>query len=663
MDQKQTNKLFSWAGALVIGLIVVIVNYLFGFTALRTRIDLTEDKLYTLSQGTVNILKALDTNVSIRYYRTEDKEMLPEHIQVYIRRVEDILNEYKKRGRGSIELELLDPQPDSDEEVAALQDGVRATTVNLVEAFYNGIVVQCLDEKIVLPALDPNRETLLEYELSRAMAEVTRTGKPKIAIMTDEPINGNPGSNPMDPRGGGGSPPWFLPQLLERDYEVGTIPLSTEEIEDDVDLLLLVHPKRISERSEYAIDQFVLRGGKLVACLDPKFYFGQAFRPNPMAMGGGGSEPSNLEKLLPAWGLSFSVAQVLADVAYMTAVTNNQRSSINEPRVLSLNSEAFNQNTPATASLQKMLMWEAGVFTGTPADGLEKTALISSTEKSALVTPAFMYGNDAEQIMADFKADGKKYDLALIVAGKFKTAFPEGPPAEEESEEDAEEESEEDAEEESENDEAENEEGDAEEEKPEKEHLKESDAENSVVLIGDVDMLHDRTFVNTRTDFFTGQSFSVMGQANLVLLQNLLEQMAGNDNLIKIRSRTAAQRSFIKLRKMDEESEKNYRDAANEGQAEVDKAQSELARILIEGKGKNVSAHNVDPETQKAIEKMRATFAEAKKKLRQINLERRRDKEALVHRVKAANILLMPILVILLGVVLALIRKTKTAAR
>ncbi len=223
MDQNKTTKLFSWAGVLIILLIVVLLNFILGLSPFRSRIDLTADKLYTLSKGTENIVKNLDTKVNIRYYRTEDRSVLPEQVQVYIRRVEDILNEYRKRSKGKVEVELLDPEPDSKEEVAALQDGIQRNSINLVESFYNGIVVQCLDEKVVLSTLDPNQETLLEYELSRAVAEVSRSSKPKIAIMTDEPINGGPG-NPMNPMGGGGSRPWYLNRALERDYEVETIP-------------------------------------------------------------------------------------------------------------------------------------------------------------------------------------------------------------------------------------------------------------------------------------------------------------------------------------------------------------------------------------------------------------------------------------------------------
>ncbi len=646
MDQNRTNKLFSWAGVLVVLLIIVVLNFILGLGVFRTRLDLTEDKLYTLSQGTVNIVKELDTKVNIRYYRTEDKDILPEPIQVYIRRVEDILNEYKKRSKGKIEVELLNPEPDSDEEVAAVQDGINRNTLNLVESFYNGLVVQCLDKKVTLPTVDPQQEELLEYELSRAVAEVTSSSKPKIAIMTDEPIQGGPGAgNPMNPMGGGGgTPPWYFPQLLERDYEVETIPVSTEEIADDVDLLLVVHPKSITEQSEYAIDQFVLRGGKLIAFIDPKFYFGQSPQANPMMGGMSTNEPSTLKKLLPAWGLTFTDTQVLADAAFMTQLQDSRSQRIEEYRVLSMNSKAFNDDVPATGSLQNMLMWEAGVFTGTPPDGLTKTSLIHSSDRSQLVAPSQQFANDASKIKSSFRANGKEYDLALIVSGKFKTAFPDGPPTKEAEGED------------------EDEEEDAEEDEPAGEQLMEAASENTVALIGDVDMLHDQTFLRPMRNPFTGQSTQTMINTNMVLVQNMLEQMAGNENLIKIRSRTAAQRSFTKLREMDEESDAKFRQAAEDGQKEVDDAQKRLSEI-VQSKGEKVNINNLDPETQRALEETRETFAAAKKKLRQINLDRRKDKEGLLSRYKLANILLMPIVVILVGIVMASIRKSQTAAK
>ena len=190
----------------------------------------------------------------------------------------------------------------------------------------------------------------------------------------------------------------------------------------------------------------------------------------------------------------------------------------------------------------------------------------------------------------------------------------------------------------------------------------EAASENTVALIGDVDMLHDQTFLRPMRNPFTGQSTQTMINTNMVLVQNMLEQMAGNENLIKIRSRTAAQRSFTKLREMDEESDAKFRQAAEDGQKEVDDAQKRLSEI-VQSKGEKVNINNLDPETQRALEETRETFAAAKKKLRQINLDRRKDKEGLLSRYKLANILLMPIVVILVGIVMASIRKSQTAAK
>ncbi|MGY8686853.1 MAG: Gldg family protein, partial [Verrucomicrobiales bacterium] len=328
-----------------------------------------------------------------------------------------------------------------------------------------------------------------------------------------------------------------------------------------------------------------------------------------------------------------------------TQLQSGQGKVITEPRVLSMNNDAFNDDVPATGSLQNMLMWEAGVFTGTPADGLSKTTLIHSSVNSQLVMPSQQFDTDgAERIMSKFSAEGKTYDLAIMVSGKFKTAFPDGPPAKAEGGED--------------------EEGEEKEEEPkaDKDPLKESASDNTVALIGDVDMLHDQAFLRPMRNPFTGQATQTMINTNMVLVQNMLEQMAGNENLIKIRSRTAAQRSFTKLREMDEESDKKFRDAAEQGQNDVDAAQRKLSEI-VQSKGENISVHNLDPETQKALDDTRETLASAKKKLRGIKLDSRKDKEALLGTLKGANILIVPIMVIVLGILLAFIRKSKTAAK
>lgn len=644
------SRVLSWTGVLLVLAIILIVNYLFGL--FRTRIDFTEDKLYTLSDGTVEIIKNLDTPVAIRYYRTGDREMVPEQMELYMDRVEDILREYQKRAADDmLQVELLDPEPNSDAEVAALQAGIGKVSENIVDAFYNGLEVQCLDKKVTLPFLSPREEELLEYEISRAIAEVTAPKKPAVAIMTDEPIRGGP-SNPMNPMAGM-SEGWVLPQILERDYDLEVLPLSTDKIEDEIDLVILVHPKEISEAAEYALDQFVLRGGKLIAYVDPKFYFGQSAQPTPGQFGAMGGNSSTLNKLFSAWGVSFTTSQVVADTKYMMTLTDQRRRQIEEPRVLGLNEEAISKDQPASASLQNLLLWEAGAFTGSPSPGLTKSTLIHSSENSQLVAPSMPFGgsSDAEKIIAGFKPDGKQYDLAIMLQGTFKTAFPDGKPSTDPDEEEEEGEEDEEGEDEASADDEEAAEADEKEAAP----LKESVGENAVVLIGDVDMIYDRTYLQQLG------SAMFMSNSNVVLLQNLLEQLGGNSNLIKIRSRVAAQRSFTKIREMDEAAEAKYRARLQELQEEIDAAQRDLAQISQKGQGNE--AFNLDPEAQQARQRIYQTLSKAKEEYRQLELTKRKDKEALKTKLKLLNILGVPLIVVCIGLALAVVRKVKTAAK
>ncbi|MEM7386597.1 MAG: GldG family protein, partial [Verrucomicrobiota bacterium] len=359
--KKSSALLFSIGGIITVAVILILLNYIFG--AFRARIDLTEDNLYTLSDGTRKILSEVDTPVKIRYYVTQDKKVLPQYLQTYIPKVEDLLTEYEKRSNdGLVEVERMNPEPDSDDEIAANQAGISAATSPSGYAIYNGIEVQSLDQKAIIPFLDPREEKTLEYELSRAITEVSRSEKPEIWVMTEQSLTGQPINPMMAMQGGGGQqPPWFLYQTLQRDYDVKTVGVATDVIDSSVDLLMVLHPNGITETAEYAIDQYLLGGGKVIAMLDPNFYMGGGANP----MGGGATTTSTFSKLLSAWGIEFSDGQAVADLKYRTALQGQRGQRELEPRVLSLNAEAVNEDDISTNALQSMMYIFGGAFSGT----------------------------------------------------------------------------------------------------------------------------------------------------------------------------------------------------------------------------------------------------------------------------------------------------------
>src|SRR5438128_908395 len=412
--RKKTESLLYSAGGLVAALIIlVLLNLVLG--AARGRIDLTQGKLYTLSEGTRAVLGKLECPVKISLYFSQSEVPLP--IKAYGRRVEDLLAEFRQAGGGKVLVEKLDPQPDSDAEDSATLEGIEAQVTPTGEKFYLGAAVSTLDQKLALPALTPDREPLLEYDLTRAIARATATSKPVVGVMSALPVFGMP---PSQFTGGQPIEPQVFVGELRRDYTVKRVSLGAERIDDDIKVLLVIHPRGIGDRAQYALDQFVLRGGKLIAFLDPNAYFDQMGGMASMGMGGG--TPSSLDKLLKAWGLAFDSGKVVLDMRYLTGAGARTL-----PTLLSLNDNAFDPNDIATARLGSLLMPFAGAFTGKPVEGLNETVLMKSSAYSQLVD-SFAATTQGEAAVRGFKPSGTEYALAIRLTGKFKTAFPEGRP-------------------------------------------------------------------------------------------------------------------------------------------------------------------------------------------------------------------------------------------
>src|SRR6266481_1265262 len=456
MHKKTENLLYSAGGLVAAALILVLLNFVLG--AVRGRIDLTQGKLYTLSEGTRAVLGKLESPVKIRLYFSQNDIPLP--IKAYGRRVEDLLAEFRQAGRGKVIVEKLDPQPDSDAEDSATLEGVEAQVTPSGDKFYLGASISYTDQKVALPALTPDREPLLEYDLVRAIARAVSTAKPVIGVMSALPVFGMP---PSQFTGGQPLEPQVIIGELRRDYTVKRVGLDAERIDDDIKVLLVIHPRGIGERAQYALDQFVLRGGKLIAFLDPSAYFDQLGQMGGM---GGGGTPSSLDRLLKAWGLGFDSGKVVLDMRYLTGAGARTL-----PTLLSLNDNAFAPNDIATQRLGSLLMPFAGVFTGKPVEGLSETVLVRTSSYSQLVD-SFAAMTQGEAAIRGFAPSGTEYPLAVRLSGKFRTAFPEGPPKADDK-------------------------GDRKaaaakvsQGEPKSAPLKESAGENAVVLVGDSDFIN-----------------------------------------------------------------------------------------------------------------------------------------------------------------------------
>ena len=616
--------LFSVIGIAAMLLILVVINFLASFV--KQRIDLTAEHAYTLSAGTKAILKKIDTPVQIRFYCSQSADGMPVFLKAYAQQVDDLLGEYRQNSRGLIQIQKLDPEPDSDAEDSARLDGVEPQLLSNGERIYLGLSVSLLDQKEAVPFLSPERQRLLEYDISRAIARVITPDKPVIGVMSGLPVMGTGAMMPMQQQG---EPPWVLIEELKRDFNVKEVEANATAIPDDVKVLLVIHPKGISDATEYALDQFVLRGGKLIAFLDPVAVLdpmgAQDFRSPPSS--------SNLDKLLTAWGITFENTKVLADLDFLAHTAQGRA-----PTVLALNEKAMNKDDIATSDAGNLLLAFAGVFSGSSAPGLKETVLLHSSKDSELVDP-MMARMAGEQIASSFQRSGVEYPLAIRLSGKFKTAFPEGKPKPAATEP---------------NDKKE-------EEAPAPgESLKESKQDSTVVLIGDSDMIQDRVAVR-QLGSASGQRLFMPANGNLAFAENVIDQLTGDSNLIAVRSRASRERPFTVVKKMQADAEASYRSKIKELEESLADTQRKIGQLQS---GKQEGQRFIlSPQQQEELTNFRKKEVEAKTELKAVRKKLRADIDSLENRIKWLDIAGMPALVAIVGLIFAGVKRRRSAAR
>jgi ABC-type uncharacterized transport system involved in gliding motility auxiliary subunit len=618
MMKKHEALIYSAVGLAALFLLLVAFNYLAAGAAVRA--DLTEGKLYTLSAGTKKVLKNLQAPVKVRLYVTSG-EAMPVPLRSFAQRVDDMVREFKAAAGANLVVERYNPRPDSEEEDAAQLEGIEPQQLMSGEQFYLGLAVSQLDRKQAIPVLAPARERLLEYDLIRAIARAGAAERPKIGLMSGLPVLGER-FNPMTRQS---SEPWVLANELRRDFEVKLVNMTAESIDKDINVLLLIHPRDIVETAEYALDQFVLRGGKLIAFVDPYAYFDQA--PGPIPGMPGMASSSTLPRLFKAWGVEME-PKVIADVVFASG--GGQRYT---PTVLSLNRTAFARDDVVMSQIETLLYAFGGAFAVKPAEGLAASTLISSSANSMLVdsAQATITGEGATR---NFQPGGKNLPLALRLSGKFRTAFPDGKPVDK-----------------------------AAKPKPAataaEPALKEAAKESSVVLVGDVDMLQDGAAVDVQEVF--GRRVVVPSNGNLALAHGLVEQLAAGDDLLSLQSRASAFRPLTVVREMEAQAQTQYFGKIKELEDELQKTTENLQKLQKSQGAGAKGAQILSPEQQTELESFRKKVAETRKELKDLRKNLRQDSERLVFLTKVANIALMPILVALIGVLIALLRRRQQA--
>jgi len=631
MKNKNTETLmYSAGGIIALALILIAGNFI--FSAINARVDLTQGSVYTLSDGTRSILSKLEAPVKIRFYYTQGSAAVPPGLKTFAGRVEDLLSEYKAAGKGKVIIEKFNPQPDSDAEESAALDNVEGQMTNTGEKFYLGLSVSFLDQKSPIPVLTPDRERLLEYDITRSISQVGQAKKTVVGIMSNLPVLGRS----LDPiKKQQPLQPWVLADELKRIFDVRKVEMNATKIDDDIKVLLVIHPRDIMETTEYALDQFVMRGGKLITFIDTYAYFDQ--QPdlqNPF--GGNAAGQSSLYNLFKAWGVEPSNGKVVADLTFASGEGPRLL-----PTLLSLNSEALNLDDVVTSQIGTLLIPFGASFTVKPPEGIKQTTLVH-TSKNSMLADLIIATLSGEPSTRGFQPSGKEEPLAFRLTGKFKTAFPNGKPADPFAR------------------------GKpvdpAQFEADRKSHRSEVAAENTVVIVGDSDMLTDGAAVDIQEIF--GQRVAVPRNGNLAFAQGLVEQMAGDSALISLRSRAAFSRPLTVIKQIEARAQETYLGKIKALEDELNQTSEKLQALQKGGKSAVASGGAIlTAEQQTELENFRKKSIETRRELKDVRKNLREDTDALQLWTKAINIALVPLLVMVLGVTLAIIRRRRINAR
>jgi ABC-type uncharacterized transport system involved in gliding motility auxiliary subunit len=626
---KEVSLPSTWGSVVLLLICLVVVNLMAHFFPLRY--DLTEERLYTISEGSRKILAGLTDPVRINFYYSRNNSELPPNFKIYAQRVQELLEEYVALSKGMVVLKILDPKPDTDEEEWAQKYGIKPITLPSGNTVYFGAVISMLDQEMLLPYFDQRRENFLEYDISQAIQKVGSTSTSKVGLLSVLNLQGGRSMIP-------GQPPaqkWVFLNELEKSVTVENLALTIEEIPDDINLLIVLHPRSFNPRLRYAVDQYVLRGGRLVVLLDPNARIDMTSPANQF-----GQQPqlsSDLPELLKQWGVDYDVAKVVGDRLHATQVNTGQ-GVMSFPMWMTFRSDSLDQKHPITAQLENLLFVEAGSLKKAADSKTEFTPLLSLSAKSGLIDTFKLRFAAPDQLSRDMKVDGEAKAVMAITTGIFSSAFPNGQPVKEKKNPEASAAGEE-----------------SEVETPLKHpHLLEAAELNSILLFSDVDFLSDQFSVQKLN--FLGQTIIQPRNDNLNLMLNAAEHLSGNEALMSIRSRGRFSRPFTRLLAMQQQAQLRHQTEEKLLLSQLEEVQQRLNSLLESAGEQGQSEVILPPEVQVEIEKFREEERQARRKLREVRKILRQDIERLGQGLLLLNMLLVPLIVGIIGLIVYRLR-------
>ncbi|MDX1519225.1 MAG: Gldg family protein, partial [Gammaproteobacteria bacterium] len=583
---------FTSTGSLVLATCLFVASIvLVNTTVTRLRLDLTENRLFTLSEGTINILNSLDEPVTLEFYFSREELTGIPSLLNYGIRVRDLLEEYATRADGKLILDIIDPEPFSEEEDLAVAYGLRGVPVNAAgdRAYFGLVGINSTDDERVIPLFDANKEASLEYEITKLIYNLANPEKPVIGILSTLALQGDADSEQET---------WTILKNMEEFFEIELLDTRIPEIDPEIDVLMIVHPKALKDATLYAIEQYLLRGGKAMVFIDP-LAEGDRTRPDPdkpMVMP---DLDSDLDILFKVWGLEMAQQKIAGDINAAMHVQSRDVRGQQEVQYLpwlSLGKESLNQEDFITRDLNIINVGTAGILQLAADSSLTMTPLIETTPQSMMMErDLILFQRDPGVMMDNFESGEKKLTLVARINGRVKTAFPEGRPKTDKNDQQT----------------------------PEDPDFV-GEGEVNMIVAADTDLLRDLFWIREQNFFGMDIPRPIADNGDFVV--NALDNLSGNTDLISLRSRDAYARPFEKVEAIRREAEMKFREQEQKLVTRLKEAEEKIRSLQNQAGGENDMV--LTPEQKQEIEKFRQIRLQTRKELRAVQHELKKNIEA-----------------------------------
>ena len=605
------RRLLSGSGILLAAILAVALITISNNLFTGVRLDLTENKLFTLSPGSVNIITTLDEPITLDFYVSRKTMADFPQLVNYANRVRDLLEEYAAKSGGKIELSVIEPEPFSEEEDQAVASGLNGVSVNAAgDRAYLGLVgVNSTDDEATIPFFQASREDALEYDITKLIYNLANPEKRVIGVMSALPLFGDPAR--------GIQQRWAIIDVMEEFFEVRNIGTDSDFIDEDVDVLMVVHPKNFTEQALFAIDQYLLRGGHAMLFVDP-LAEGDNAEPDPANPYVMPDLSSNLDIMLEGWGLEVGAGEIAADINLAMRVQTQGARGPQESNYLPwlrLEADNLDRQDFSTSELNLVHMGTAGIIDLKEDATVEFAPLIQTTADSMrMQRDLIFFQRDPNVMLSNFESGNTPLVLAARISGTVPSAYPDGVLTEDEEEEAA----------------------------PVEDIIKEGRVD--VVLVADTDILADHFWMRMQNFFGVQIPQSIANNGDFVI--NTLENLAGSTDLISLRSRGEFSRPFTVVEQIRRDAEAQFREQEQELQARLEETEQKIAQLQQEG---GDSALLLTEEQAAEIEKFRLEQIRTRKELRAVQHELQKNIEGLGTQLKFINIGLIPLIIALLA--------------